>query len=246
MSQVPTNPPAPRRFEFERDTFAFANELVCEYVFDSPDGRPRMVSRRPRPSYTLRCFVLVRTARQFLYHAVFRPDEAPVAATEYRRRIREVIRRNPRVRGASGAEVIFPGFAGLRDLSGEHEALLKEECGGAWRSYVLRSHWRMVFPISRTHQERTARGLSAGLDRGVMPLVHLVRFPRLTINHGMLIFGEQAGPGLRRFTAYDPNEPARATTLTFDAATRTFTLPANRYWPGGCVDVIEIYRALPS
>lgn len=246
MPQAPTHPPACRRFEFERDTFAFANELVCEYVFDPAGGRPRMVPRRPRPAYTLRCFVLVRVARQFFYHAEFRPDEAPLAAAAYRRRIREVIRRNPRAPAAAGAKVPFPGYAGLRSMSREHEALLKAECGGAWRSYLLPSHWRMVFPIPRAHQERTARGLTARLERGLPPLVHLVRFPQLTINHGMLVFGVEPTREGQRFAAYDPNDPAGPSMLTFDAAARTFSLPPNRYWPGGRVDVIEIYRVRPS
>ena len=30
--------------------------------------------------------------------------------------------------------------------------------------------------------------------------------------------------------------------LTYHSAERQFTLPANRYWPGGKLDVIEVYR----
>jgi hypothetical protein len=242
MPQAPTHPPACRRFEFERDTFAFANELVCEYVFDPAGGRGRMVLRRPRPNYTLRCFVLVRAARRFLYHAEFHPEVAPAGEREYRHAIREVVRRSPREPSAAGRRVVFPGHASLRAFSGDHEALLKAECGGAWRSYVLRSHWRMVFPITRRHQQETALRLVTSLEQGVPPVVHLVRFPQLTINHGMLVYGVEPGPRGMRFRAYDPNDPAGPTTLTFDEGTRTFTLPANRYWSGGRLDVIEICR----
>jgi hypothetical protein len=31
--------------------------------------------------------------------------------------------------------------------------------------------------------------------------------------------------------------------LTFDRATRTFSFPFNDYWPGGRLDVYEIYRS---
>ena len=85
----------PRRFEFERDTFAFANELVWEYRCDP--ATQKMISRRnePPPTYAHRCFVMVRSARQFFYHARFEP--APVADEQtYRRLIREVVSRSPR------------------------------------------------------------------------------------------------------------------------------------------------------
>jgi hypothetical protein len=156
--------------------------------------------------------------------------------------VRAVVARNPRVPCAPDRRVVIPGCEGLRTFSRAHEALLKAECGGAWQSYCLRSHWRMIFPVSRRHQERTARQLAEGLQQGRVPIVHLVRFPILTINHGVVIFGvRESGPEVR-FQAYDPNDPAKPAELTFDQASRTFLFPANRYWAGGRVDVIEIYR----
>jgi hypothetical protein len=242
MLQAPI-PFSPRRFEFARDTFAFANELVCEYVFDAAGGRPRMVGRQPRPDFALRCFVLARAARQFFYHAEFLPGQTPVAEAQYGRCIREVMRRNPRVPCAPAQRVRFPGYDSLREFSGAWERLLKATCGGAWRSYVLRSHWRMVFPISRRHQARTAATLREKLAIGAPPIVHLVRFPQLTINHGMVVFdAEPAGQAIQ-FLAYDPNDPSQPARLTYTPATRGFSLPANRYWPGGNLKVIEVYRA---
>ena len=243
MPQAPTTPLPCRRFDFERDTFAFANELVCEYVFDAAGGRPKMVAKQPRPDYALRCFVLARAARQFLYHAEFQPDHAPLAELEFRRRVRAVIWSNPRVPCAPGERVLFPGHASLRAFSQAWERLLKDECGGAWRSYVLRSHWRMVLPISRAHQERTCAALAQRLAEGLPPIVHLVRFPQLTINHGMTVFAVEQTEGRTCFQAYDPNVPTEPAKLTFDHASRSFTLPANRYWPGGKLEVIEIYRS---
>jgi hypothetical protein len=108
-----------RRFDFERDAFTFPNELVWEYYFDAASGQTRAVRRRPAPRYALRCFVLVRAARQFFYHARFEPAEAP---------------------------------------------------------------------------------------------------------------------------AYDPNDPERPARLTYDRERRTFSLPANRYWRGGALNVFEIFR----
>ena len=233
---------SPRRFDFERDSFAFANELIWEYRFDAATGRTTFVRREPKPDYAHRCFVLTRAARQFLYHARFDPN-LPIAEVEaYRQRVGEVVSRNPRTPCASGQEVVFPGYQSLRQFSETNAALLKFKCGGAWRSYVLRSHWRMIFPIPRTHQVRTARQLVEAITRNVSPIVHLVRFPKLSINHGMVLFDAAEGKEDVRFQAYDPNDPEKPTTLTFDQARRTFLLPANRYWAGGQVDVIEIYR----
>ncbi len=241
MPQAPIIP-SPRRFRFERDTLAFANELVCEYRFDTPDGRPKMTAREPRPDYALRCFVLARAARQFLFHAEFQPGLPAAPEGEIRARIRQVISRNPRRPCAPEERVQFPGSTGLRAFSQAWEAALKDACGGAWRSYVLRSHWRMVLPLLRRHQARTAARLQTRLAAGVPPIVHLVRFPQLTINHGMLVFEvEQTGPQTT-FLAYDPNDPERPARLAYDPAARTFSLPANRYWAGGVLDVIEIYR----
>lgn len=232
----------PRRFEFARDTFAFANELHWEYRFDAASKRSTFTRREPKPQYAHRCFVLTRAARQFLYHAQFDADQPAPGDETYRHRIREVMSRNPRRPCASGECVVFPGYAGVREFSRAREPLLKAECGGAWRSYVLRSHWRMVFPISRAHQQRTAERLLAEIQRGASPIIHLVCFPSLTINHGMILFDASETRTGVTFQAYDPNQPVRPTEVVFDYETRMFSLPANVYWPGGSLNVIEIFR----
>lgn len=231
-----------RRFLFERDTFAFANELVWEYRFN-PGGGPAIVSRKIPPAvYSHRCFVLVRSARQFLYHASFIPSEPPVSESEYRRRIRGVISSNPRVPAQPGRRIPFPAYHGLRDFSRRHEDLLKSCCGGAWQSYVLRSHWRMVFPISRNHQRQTAARLVARIQSGASPIVHLVRFPQLSINHGVILYSVSGDADVLEFAAYDPNVPERPSSLVYDARAASFSMPPNAYWRGGSLDVIEIYR----
>src|SRR5262249_23656081 len=125
----------PRRFEFARDSFAFANELHWAYEFEPATGRTKFTKRNPKPTYAHRCFVLTRAARQFLYHAYF-DAQLPAADTdrEYWPLIREVMARNSRTPCAPADRVIFPGYAGLREFSRGREALLKAECGGAWQS----------------------------------------------------------------------------------------------------------------
>ena len=101
----------------------------------------------------------------------------------------------------------------------------------------------MVFPISRAHQERTAKSLLAEIQRGASPIIHLVRFPQLTINHGMILFDASETPAGVTFQAYDPNQPTVPTEVSFARESQTFSLPTNLYWAGGVLDVIEIYRS---
>ncbi len=231
-----------RRFTFEQDTFAFANELIWEYQFDSITGASSIRRNSPPPTYAHRCFVLVRSARQFLYHARFEPHLPVADAATYARLIRHVVRRSPRVPSAEDRKIVIPGYGCLRAFSQDHETTLKRGCGGAWQSYVLRSHWRMVFPISRAHQARTAQQLVTAFATKPDPIVHLVRFPQLTINHGITLFDLADSGEQIRFAAYDPNQPAQPTELVYERAKRTFFFPANHYWAGGRVDVIEVYR----
>lgn len=254
LGRMMTPPPSGFEFRFERDTFAYRNELVWEYG-PAPAGRGMAAHRRePPPEYAHRCFVMVRMARQFFLHARFLADETAVDEAACRRLI-IAVRRRTAVRSCPQAQrVVIRGWPGLRAFSRDREPLLKAACGGAWRSYVLPSHWRMVFPISRAHQARQAAGLVKTLREGGLPIVHLVRFPQLTINHGLLLFGvESAGNGGApvagqpagdlRFRAYDPNQPEAPVALTYHAGDRTFRFPANPYWTGGRVDVIHVLRS---
>ncbi len=234
---------APRRFDFARDSFAFANELLWEYRPDPARGTMTFARRQPRPLYAHRCFVLTRAARQFLYHARFDSALAPADDDTYRRQICQTMARNPRQACEPARQIVFPGFASLREFSRDRESVLKACCGGAWQSYFLRSHWRMVLPISREHQFLTATGLAEAIAQGHSPLVHLVRFPALTINHGMILFAVRAEPQGWEFMAYDPNDPLQPTTLRFDRARGTFSLPPNNYWAGGPLEIIEIFRS---
>jgi hypothetical protein len=233
---------APRQFDFARDTFAFENETVWEYHFDSATGKTTFSPRQPRPSYAHRCFVLTRSTRQFFYHARFDASQSPPDDPTCRRLIRAVVARSPRRPCPPEKQILIPGYANLREFSAARAPLLKAGCGGAWRSYVLRSHWRMVFPISRAHQAHTAASLRAALQGRLPPIVHLVKFPSLTINHSLILFAATDTAVGIDFQACDPNITARPATLSFNLATRTFSLPPNHYWAGGALDVIEIYR----
>jgi hypothetical protein len=231
----------PRRFEFDRDTFAYANELVWEYQDDALSQKINSRHSDMPRTYTHRCFVMARSARQFFYHARF--DAAlPVAdENDYRRQVREVVSRNPRSVSIEAERIIVPGYDSLRSFSQAQPKVLMANCGGAWQSYVLRSHWRMILPVSRGHQEKMAAQLTRSLRERLAVIVHLFRFPQLTINHGIILYDLAETETGMRFTAYDPNLPGQPAELNFHRADRTFYFPRNHYWAGGQVNVVETY-----
>jgi len=231
-----------RPFDFQTDTFAYANELVWEYHFDA-NGKWVHQRREPAPHYTHHCFVVARSARQFFENARFDPSQPLADEATYRKLVKKVVAIDPDHALPDSEKIVLPGYADLRAFSEAQEKVLKTECGGVWESYFQRGHWRMIFPFSRKHQERTAEQLTADLKQNRPPVVHVVRFPQLTINHAMLIFDLKETEKEIRFVTYDPNQPDKPATLTFDRASKTFTLPANNYFPGGRVDVCEIYRS---
>src|SRR5260370_7341672 len=139
-----------RRFEFERDAFAFPNELVWEYHFDEATGATAARRRVPAPDYALRCFVLIRAARQFLYHARFDPATPPVPDDVCQRQIRAVLTRNPRRPSPAGERIVIPGYAGLREMSVARAPLLKRESGGARPPHALPSPCPLLFPLPPT------------------------------------------------------------------------------------------------
>lgn len=234
-----------RTFQFERDTIAFPHELVWRYHFDPATGAMNVAKADPPPTYYHRCFVMVRTVRQFFYHARFEPDLPPADACTYRELIRQVVSRNVRKPCADGDMVIIPGFEGLRAFSRAHEPLLKAGCGAAWESYFLRSHWRMIFPVMPWHVASTVNKLKRSLPRRGLALVHLFRFPHITINHGIALFAVSESENFIQFEGYDPNIPEQPVQLVYERKHRRFTFAPNHYWGGGVLNAMEIYCDWP-
>ena len=156
---------AVRRFAFEQDTFAFPNELVWAYQIDLATSKATPYRRDPPPTYAHRCFVLARSVRQFLYHARFDPTQPALDDAAYHRLVRRVMARNPRKACAPDRQVVFPGYDCLRAFSQAREKVLKGACGGAWQSYFLRSHWRMILPVFRWQERWVASGIGEGRPR---------------------------------------------------------------------------------
>jgi len=217
--------------------------LVWEYHVDPVTGTTTHTRREPPPSYSHHCFVVARSARQFFDHARFDPAQAMADEATYRRLIRQVISLSPRQELSETEKIVIPGYTSLHEFSHGQERLLKRECGGAWQSYFQRGHWRMIFPLSRAHQNRMAQQLAQSLKANRPPVVHLVRFPSLRINHAMLLLGVKETADEIQFAAYDPNDPSVPTQLAYDRRRQRFYLPASPYFAGGRVDVYEIYHA---
>ena len=79
---------AGRPFNFQQDTFAYANELVFNYK----DGvhTADTDSQQHEHSYTRRCFIMAAGVVQFWKHARFEPQAPPVSDVELARRVRDV------------------------------------------------------------------------------------------------------------------------------------------------------------
>jgi len=232
-----------RQFEFSKDTFAFGNELTWTYQTDPATGTTRPSGHNPDAHYTLHCFVLARSARQFFQFARFAPGQPRVSDAEYRALVRAVIAHDPSQREPV-PPVEIPGYADLRGFSADKEPLLKGLMGSAMDSYFQRGNWRMVFPIPRGEREQTASQLLTEIRAGRPPVVHVFRFPDTRLNHAILIYEAADGPAGPRFLAYDPNNAAQPTWLDYDSARNEFSLPPNTYFAGGAVKVYRIYRSV--
>ena len=236
--------PGQTAFEFHKDTFAFANELVWEYREDPATGQYRHQRRIPKPEYTHHCFVVARAAKQFFHHAQFEPDLPKTSRGAYEAAIRQILSRNPREISAPEERVLIPGYDHLHEFSKEWAAAIKDEAGTPLNSYVQRGHWRMIFPFSRRHQNHTASKLQERVEANHVPVVHLVTFPQLSINHAVVIFDSVELPNGIKFIVYDPNNPHQPTELLFEKKSRRFVFPRNNYFPGGAVNVYEVYRGI--
>jgi len=230
-----------RPFVFGEDTFAYRNDLVWVYYRDPGTGEFCHTNRVPKPDYTHHCFPVARSARQFFQHARFDPTQPVADEATYRRLIRHVVSTSPRTLLPERERIVIPGYTNLFAFSRAQERLLKEECGGAWQSYFQRGHWRMIFPFSGRSQVKMVEQLRESIRRNRPPVIHIARFPSLTINHALVLFGESETEGEVEFAVYDPYDPTKPSVLTFKKAERQFYYPANDYFVGGKADVYEIY-----
>jgi hypothetical protein len=228
-------------FHPEQNGFAYPNELKWAYQI-APDGSMHSEKREPPPSFYHHCFPMVRSAREFFYHARFAPDAPRLDAAEYKKIIAAVTDRDSRCPSPPGEKILIPGFANLHEFSAAFPNLLKKGCGSVRASYFQRGNWRMVFPFSRHGQAIEAAELESEIHEGFTPIVHLTNFPTHTINHVILLYAVSNHDGILEFRAYDPNNPEKAARLSY--GNRHFSFEQNQYFKGGNVNVYEVYKSL--
>jgi hypothetical protein len=231
-----------RPFRFETDTFAYANEVEKTFACDE-NGRWSGHPVEPKATYARYCFVVARSSRQFFQHARFDPALPKVTDAEYRKLIRKVVHTSPRKDLPEAERIVIPGYANLREFSREQERLLKAECGSFWQSYFQLGHWRMVFPFSRRERERMAARFATAIRENRPPIVHVLTFPGLRINHAIVLYDVEETADEVRFAAYDPNSPNQSSRLTFHLKERFFEFPRTHYFRGGRVEAYEVYRS---
>lgn len=234
---------AGRSFDFGADQFAFTNQLSWEYEFG--EGEELTVRKAdPAPDYHLRCFPMTRLAREFFYHAMFAPELTALGAEDYHHLAKEISGRNSRCPSADEERIVIPGYRNLFEFSAAHPELLRENVGGPIWSYLQRGNWRMIFPVVPFQRERTAKRLIKEIREGRLPIVHVYRFPEVSLNHGIMLFAAEEEDGLTRFLGYDPNNSRRPARLDYDWEKGKFLFERNRYFAGGRAEVYEVYRGI--
>jgi hypothetical protein len=234
---------AAAEFRFERDTFAFANQTVFEYH----EGHPslRKGSAVKRDAYNRHCFVLCRTVMQFKKFARFDPRGAPLDDASLGVRIRAVTHRAAWTEPLQEDQrIVFPGYKDLREMSKARRELVQQNIGHGWPSYFRISNARMIFQESAGYQEETHARLNAALARGQLFVSFLTTYPRLSINHSVLVYKRKSfspNPGVERYFVYDPNHPELPRELTWSPRTRAFSYQKDWDFVGGFVRVYQVY-----
>lgn len=231
------HPPAaqfPRPFSFYQDTLAFTNELLWQYE-TTADGRLEIKSSTNQADYFNRCFPMVLAVRKFQYHARF--DGSDPAATNPAPQIEAILSRGDYP--STETNLITLGGANLREFSQAHEQLIKANAGGRFESYFQRGNWRVIWPFTRFGQKEAAIRFSPGVPK-TLPIIHIIDLPRL--NHALLVYGFHEDREKVWFHCYDPNDNANPRLIWFDKKARWFYMTKTPYFPGGRINLFEVYR----
>src|SRR6266700_2844894 len=125
--------------------------------------------------------------------------------------------------------------------------LVQLNIGHGWPSYFRISNARMIFQHSARYQEETHACLNAALARGQLFVGFLTTFPRLSINHSLLVYKRKSfspNPGVETYFAYDPNHPESPRELTWSPHTHSFSYQKDWDFVGGYVRVYQVYGKL--
>jgi hypothetical protein len=235
---------AAERFRFDQDTLAFTNMTVFEYHGGVAQLR-RESNKERRQRYTRRCFVMCRTAMQFRKFARFEPNDKPLDDAALSARIRRVARIAAwKSELPEELRVVFPGYRNLRQLSKERGWVLQKNIGLGWPTYFRIGNYRMFYNLSRRYQQRTHAVLNQTLANSELFVAYLSDFPRLRINHAVLVYRHRrARPGAHddHYDTYDPNHPDGPRELVWHEVTQEFSFQKDEEFPGGYTRVYQVY-----
>jgi hypothetical protein len=197
-------------FSFERDTFAFPNDV-------------RAFAPERDDLYANYCFVLAKGMRQFFLFARFDPAAPRLDRAGYVDRVHRVAEHPPWHSPLPADErVVIPGYANLREFSRAEASAVKEGLGGRFWTFVHWTNWRVVFPMSRSHQAGVLEEIRSELEAGRLVQLLITNWPILELNHTVVAFASRANGTGVELAIWDPNEPARPGTITFDSTREQF------------------------
>ncbi len=188
---------------------------------------------------------MTRTVMQFRKFARFDPAGMPLDDNQLGARIRAVSRHFAWQEPLPENErIVFPGYANLRQMSKACAEVFKENIGSGFITYFRPSNGRMFFQHSRKYQDRTHANLDAALSRGDLFVGYLSTYPKLSINHALLVYArEKLRPGdeLEHYLVYDPNHAEAPRQLTWSPRERAFSYQKDIDFIGGFVRVYRAY-----
>jgi hypothetical protein len=241
-------PGPPLRFNV--DTYAFANQTVYIYPHGYAEERPQTHAGEAHPAFTLRCFAMCRSVEQFRKFARFdpslpKPDDATLATL-----VRQVNRHAVWRKALPPQDrVVIPGYADLHDLSAHRPSSVQESIGGGWTVYLRPGNYRMFLygANGAGQQSHTQRSLADTLARNDVFIGYLTTFPKLSINHAVVIYGRRrptpadTRAGIVHYLVYDPNHPDRPRDMAYDTRRQTFSYQKDWDFVGGNVTVLQVY-----
>jgi hypothetical protein len=240
----PPAAPAPRPFQYDTDTFSFANETVWNYVNGSVQSDSSRSQTKKR-DYTRRCFVVTRAAVQFWKFARFDPKAAPLPHDQLADRIRDVTERSVWLPALPRAKrIVFPGYANLREISAAEPGVFQENIGLGWPVYFRAGNMPIIAPVYRETEARLNDEIFHDLQLDYPTLVWLYNFPSLNINHVVVVIAGKHDHGKFHYQVYDPNYTDTPKKLDYDTSTRTFSYQPTFYFKGGTVNARAIYRGV--
>jgi hypothetical protein len=180
---------------------------------------------------------------QFHKFARFDPHAPPLDDNALAVRIRNVTRRAAWEKSLpTNQRVVFPGYPNLRAMSDDRREVVRRNIGLGWPTYFRIGNYRMLFEHDSSME--THANLNAALARGELFTGFLTTYPRLSINHAVLVYERKPvsqNDGIEHYLVYDPNHPGSPRELTWSARTRSFSYQKDWDFIGGSVRVYQIY-----